>query len=177
MPKVLLSVAELITLDQALIETHAFFRDLRNRTGVARLIHYPSIPSDFSESLTIHCAKLFFGDGWAAQFGGSISDIQLCRNDERQNVEVKATTQTGFQEFKPKDLSADFIVWIHFGNRYINGAGSILIYVLHNPSKYIRTPLRLKMPVFLKLTHDGSVNGDRREFEVDSLQGLLSRRE
>src|SRR3972149_2386372 len=173
MPKVLLSIKELVALDQALIETHAFFRDLRNKTSIARLIHYPSIPSDFSESLTIHCVNLFFGNGWTAQFGGSISDVQLCRNDERKIVEVKATTQTGFQEFKLKDLSADFIVWIHFGNRYIDGVGNILIYVLHNPSKYIRRPLRLKMPVFLKLTHDGSVNGDRKEFKVDSLQSLL----
>lgn len=177
MPKVLLSVAEIVTLDQALIETHAFFRDLRTRTGVARLIHYPSIPSDFSESLIVHCADLFFGDGWKAQFGGSISDIQLTRNVEKKAVEVKATTQTGFQELKPKDLSADFIVWIHFGTRYINGAGSILFYVLHDPRKYVHKPLRLKLPVFLTLTNDGLVNGDRRDFEVDSLQSLLSNRQ
>jgi hypothetical protein len=47
-------------------------------------------------------------------------------------VEVKATGQTNFQEFKSKDLNANFLVWIHFGDRYLKGGSKIDIYILRN---------------------------------------------
>jgi hypothetical protein len=172
MAKVLLTQAELLELDQNLIEAYEFFRKLRAESSVARLIHYPSVPSEFTESLTVHCADLFFGEGWIGKFGGSTCDILLERLGERKSVEVKATGQTNFQEFKLKDLGADFLVWIHFGDRYINGGGKLSIYVLRNPRTYFAKPLRLKLHEFLKSTQGSP---DLKHIQAESLQDLLNR--
>jgi hypothetical protein len=156
-------------LDHFLIETYTFFREVRARSNVARLIHYPSVPAEFSESLTIHCAERFFGEKWTAKIGKT-SDVILERFGEHRTVEVKSTGQTNFQELKPKDLAADFLVWIHFGDRYINGSGKLLIYILKNPGKYFEKSLRLKLRDFLKYTEGSS---DLTYIEVESLQKLL----
>ncbi|MBI1881553.1 MAG: hypothetical protein HYR94_25510 [Chloroflexi bacterium] len=171
MPKVLLTKEELLELDRVLIETYAFFRELRTRSAIARLIHYPSVPSEFSESLTIHCAEYFFGKSWVAKFNGDISDIILEQPGEQRTVEVKSTGQTNFQELKPKDLNADFLVWMHFGDRYISGIGKLSIYILKNPKKYFEKSLRLKLRDFFRYT-EGSL--DLTIIEAESLQELLN---
>ncbi len=173
MPKKLLTKDELCELDGKLIEIYGFLGDMRSRSAVARLIHLPSVPAEFSESLTIHCTERFFGNGWKAKFGGRLCDVVLEKAGERRTVEVKATGQTSFQELKAKDLSADFIVWIHFGERYINGSGKLQVYILRSPSKYIRNPLRLKLHEFLRLEQESIRHQDWNLIESDSLMDLL----
>ncbi|GAB4429329.1 MAG: hypothetical protein Fur0044_27040 [Anaerolineae bacterium] len=170
MPKMLLTKKELFELDRLLIETYSFFQELRDHSSIARLIHYPSVPAEFSESLTVHCAERFFGKNWTAKFGGSVCDIVLERLGEQRTVEVKATGQTNFQEIKPKDLAADFLVWMHFGDRYINGHDKLHIYILKNPRKYFEKPLRLKLRDFFRYT-EGSL--DLTTIEAESLHNLL----
>lgn len=170
MAKVLLTKEELLELDHLLIRTYAFFRELRDYSPIARLIHYPSVPSAFSESLTIHCAERFFGNGWTGKFGGSTCDVILEKVGEQRLVEVKATGQTNFQEFKLKDLTADFLVWVDFGNRYIGGGNKFDIYILSNPKQYFKRPLRLKLNDFFRQT-EGST--DFAHIKAESLQKLL----
>ncbi|MHC4511408.1 MAG: hypothetical protein ACYTAO_21060, partial [Planctomycetota bacterium] len=67
-------------------------------------------------------------------------------------------------------MNAHFLVWIHFGDRYINGGGKVTIYVLRNPGHYFPKPKRLKLRDFLKET-EGSP--DLTYFEVESLRDLL----
>jgi hypothetical protein len=171
MAKVLLTKEELLELDRVLIETYAFFDEMRSRSPIAKLIHYPSVPSVFSESLTIHCAEFLFGSGWTAKLGEGVCDVILEWKDEQRTVEVKATGQTGFQEFKGKDLVADFLVWIDFGERYISGTDKLSIYILSNPKTYFGKPLRLKLHQFLSYTKGSS---DLRCLEAKSLRGLLN---
>lgn len=171
MPKILLTKEELFDLDGLLIETYSFFRELRNQSSIARLIHYPSIPAELSESLTVHCAESFFGKGWTAKFGNDICDVIIDRFGEQRTVEVKATGQTNFQELKSKDLAADFLVWMHFGDRYINGQGKISIYILKNPKKYFEKSLRLKLRDFFRYTGGSS---DLTTIETESLVSLLN---
>jgi len=170
MAKVLMTKAELLELDSLLIEAYTSFHELRNRSSVARWIHYPSVPAEFSESLIVHCAEHFFGNGWMAKFGGKLCDIILERPGDQRTVEVKATGQTNFQELKAKDLAADFLVWVHFGSRYINGHGRLSIYILKSPKKYFEKSLRLKLRDFLRYTEGSS---DLTYIEVESLQKLL----
>ena len=75
-----------------------------------------------------------------------------------------------FQEFKSKDLNAHFLVWIHFGDRYISGSGKVDIYVLKNPAYYFPRPKRLKLRDFLKETEESP---DLKKFRVESLQELF----
>jgi hypothetical protein len=172
MAKSLLSKREILDLDHDLIEAYAFFRELRERSDIAQLIHYPSIPAALSESLTIHCAGALFGETWTARLGvkRSDSDITLEGHGGPLAVEVKSTGQTNFQEFKSKDLDARFLVWIHFGDRYINGSGKVNIYVLENPRYYFPKPKRLKLRAFLKETKESP---NLRHVEVESLQDLF----
>ncbi len=173
MPKNLLTKNDLLDLDTRLIEIYGFLRELRTRSAITSLIHLPSVPSEFSESLTIHCANRFFGRGWQAEFGGRLCDVILRKGEERRTVEVKATGQTSFQELKAKDLAADFITWIHFSTRYVNGTGGLQIYILGNPGNYIHKPLRLKLYEFLRVEQESSQYKDWNHIEADSLIDLL----
>jgi|WetSurMetagenome_2_1015567.scaffolds.fasta_scaffold619950_1 hypothetical protein len=173
MPKNLLTKNDLLELDSKLIEIYGFFGELRSKSAIARLIHLPSVPAEFSESLTIHCSERFFGAGWKAKFGGRLCDVILEKTGERRTVEVKATGQTSFQELKAKDLAADFIVWIHFGERYINGSGKLQVYILRSPNQYIHNPLRLKLHEFLRLEQESIMHQDWIHIESDSLVDLL----
>ena len=67
-----------------------------------------------------------------------MSDVQLFDSIGRtRRVEVESTGRHGFQELKAKDLSADTLVWIHFGKQLDEGYGAIRIVILDNPGKYI----------------------------------------
>ncbi len=173
MGKGLLTREELLDLDRILIETYSFFRDLRSKSPAAQWIHYPSVPAEFGESLTVHCVEGFFGKGWIARLGikHNESDVILERPGEQRTVEVKTTGQTSFQEFKPKDLSADFLVWMDFGDRYIKGGGKLDIYILRNPGVYFSKPLRLKLHDFFKRTEGCQ---DLEHIEAQSLHNLLN---
>jgi hypothetical protein len=104
--KDLLEAHEILDLDSNLIEIYTYFRRLRDRSDVAQLIHYPSIPAALSESLTVHCASVFFGESWTARLGAkrADADVILVTPEGELKVEVKSTGQTNFQEFKSKDL-------------------------------------------------------------------------
>ncbi len=173
MGKSLLTREELLDLDRTLIEMYSFFRDLRSKSPTAQWIHYPSVPAEFGESLTIYCVENFFGKGWTARLGTKRdeSDVVLERLGEQRTVEVKTTGQTSFQEFKPKDLAADFLVWMDFGDRYIKGSGKLDIYILRNPGVYFSNPLRLKLHDFFKRTEGCQ---DLKHIEVQSLRDLLN---
>jgi hypothetical protein len=174
MTKTLLTKEQVLELDRTLIEAYTFLRELRARSSLAELIHYPSIPAELGESITIHCSEIFFGTGWIPKLGTrrNEGDIILERLEERLIVEVKTTGYNNFQEFKPKDLAADFLVWIHFGDRYINGGGKLHVYILRNPKAYFKKSLRLKLRDFYKHT-EGST--DLQYIQAESLQKLLSR--
>jgi hypothetical protein len=135
---------EIIQLDAALIRAFKTIQDLRERISVARHIKSPPLPSLFSESIVIAAAPRLFGSEWSASRGGATCDVLLeNRQGETRRVEVKATGEHAFQEFKPKDLKADFLVWVRFGRRFHLGHGPIEIAILSQPSRFIPTACRL----------------------------------
>ena len=85
-------------------------------------------------------------------------------------MEVKSTGRHGFQELKAKDLSADTLVWIHFGKQFDEGYGAIQIVILDNPGKYIFEPVRLDIPRLMRKVGDTS---DLRQLEVVDLEDFL----
>lgn len=87
-----------------------------------------------------------------------------------RRVEVKSTGRHGFQELKAKDLSADTLVWIHFGKQLDEGYGAIRIVILDNPGKYIFEPVRLDIPRLMRKVGDTS---DLRQLEVVDLEDFL----
>jgi hypothetical protein len=125
---------EIIELNQALVEAFTSHRAIKSRIPAAHYIKFPQIPAILGESIVIAAAGNLFGTGWKAAFGGSLSDVRLFDSSGRtRRVEVKSTGRHAFQELKAKDLSADTLVWIHFGKQFEQGYGAIQIVILDNP--------------------------------------------
>jgi hypothetical protein len=166
-----LSGREILDLDAALIEAFRTIRALRARFSAAKHIKYPPLPSVFSESIVIAAAGKLFGDEWKARYGGAECDVILENTAMQQRrVEVKATGEHAFQEFKAKDLRADVLVWVRFGRRFQDGTGRIEIALLENPGLVITGPCRLDTARFERRL--GSAAGVKL-FSFESLDELL----
>jgi hypothetical protein len=83
---------------------------------------------------------------------------------------VKSTGLNGFQELKAKDLLADTLVWIHFGDRFEEGSAPIQVAILENPGKYIQQPIRLDIP---RLQRRIGSTPDLRRIEIRDLGEFL----
>jgi hypothetical protein len=146
-------------------------RALQEELPAARHIKFPPLPSIFSESIIIASAPRIFGPDWTARYGGAACDVLIENGQgEERRVEVKATGVHAFQEFKAKDLKADFLVWVRFGRRFNLGQGPIEIAILSNPSRLIPAACRLDTARFEKRI--GS-SDSLRILSFDSLEALL----
>jgi hypothetical protein len=166
-----LSPAEILELDAALIRAFCTLQELRQELPAARHIKSPSLPPIFSESIVIAAAPRLFGSEWKARYGGRVCDVLIQnRCGKQRRVEVKATGMHAFQEFKAKDLMADFLVWVRFGQRFNSGEGPIEIAILSDPSQFISGTCRLDTARFEKRI--GS-SGSLRVLTFDSLEALI----
>ena len=170
--RVPLSPEEIIQFDAALVRAFMTIRELREELPAARHIKSPPLPSIFSESIIIAAAPRIFGSEWTARYGGAKCDVLIENgHGEERRVEVKATGMHAFQEFKAKDLRADFLVWVRFGRRFNLGQGPIEIAILSNPSRFIPDACRLDTARFEKRV--GS-SDSLRVLSFDSLESLLT---
>lgn len=120
-------------------------RELRERDPVAVHIKYPALPSILSESLVIAAAESIFGPGCSCRYGGTGSDLVLIEaaHLRERSVEVKATARHAFQELKEKDLRADILIWLRFGERFERGGGPVDVGIIEEPGQFIDSPRRL----------------------------------
>lgn len=168
-----LTAKEIVELDQALVEAFTAHKALLARVPAARHLKFPQMPPILAESIVIVAAKRLFGDEWQGALNGSASDVRLANGAGTiRKVEVKSTGVNGFQELKPKDLAADCLVWLHFGDRYLEGAGKVRIIILDNPGSHIDSPVRLDIRRLLKRLGECR---DLREMEVPDLETLIGR--
>jgi hypothetical protein len=166
-----LTVAEILQLDAALMQAFRTIQTLRRQNRVAKYIKFPPLPSVFSESIVIASVRRLFGVDWEAAYGGKTSDVVIeSVRGETKRVEVKATGEHAFQEFKAKDLRADFLVWIRFGRRFQAGAGRIEIALLQEPARFISAPCRLDTVRFERRV---GATDHLRVLAFDSLEELL----
>ena len=169
--RVPLSPEEIVQLDVALIRAFRTIRELREELPAARHIKSPPLPSIFSESIIIAAAPRIFGSEWTARYGGALCDVLIANGrGEEKRVEVKATGEHAFQEFKAKDLRADFLVWVRFGRRFNLGQGPIEIAILSDPAKVISAACRLDTA---RLEKRVGSSGALRVSSFDSLEALL----
>lgn len=147
-----LAPEEILELDEALIKAYRSHLRLRNRYPAAAQIQFPPIPAVLSESLVAAGVQHILGPGWTASYGGRVSDLVATKRRHRPVwIEVKATGSSQFQEFKPKDLDADLLVWLNFGPRYQDGAGPLEIYCLRKPGKLFPAARRLLLSRFVEI--------------------------
>jgi hypothetical protein len=166
-----LSPEEILQLDAALVRAFRTIRELREELPAARHIKSPPLPSIFSESIVIAAASRIFGPGWTARYGGAACDVMIeDGHGEERRVEVKATGEHAFQEFKAKDLRADYLVWVRFGRRFNLGHGPIEIAILSNPSRFIPSACRLDTA---RLERRVGSSDSLRILSFESLEALL----
>lgn len=135
-------VSELVGLVR---QAFAFVSGLRKSNPLGKHIQLPKIPSILSESIVLNwfrtdspIAEL---RGYEFGLGGRDSADILAEKpgQEPRKVEVKATGKAGFQNFMEKDVRADYIVWLHFGDYFENSARNhVEAYVVVNPRTYFR---------------------------------------
>jgi len=83
--------------------------------------------------------------------GGDLVGIKNNRNDK---IEIKSTGKSEFQYFSDKDINADFIVWVLFGDFISNNDNKVTIIIIPKLSEKLKGML----PESLKLTFSSLKN-------------------
>ena len=125
---------------------------LNKLNSAARRITYPRLPSAFSESLVVHCGPTLFPKAKNIHLGGGReADVVFDASNGTKKVEVKATGSKEFQQFGPKDINADFLVWIAFGPVFEKQADDpVRIYVLAKPKRVFPDKTKITLARFKK---------------------------
>jgi len=115
-PKGLLGDDEVRRLAHEFAQTVAFIRSRRTVEPLAIHIQYPKLPAALTEaivarSLARGAITLPGVRVSAVAPGGATADLVLSTDVGELRVEVKATSR-GWTAFNPKDLTADFVVWL-----------------------------------------------------------------
>jgi hypothetical protein len=150
MAKELLSIGDIKRLNKLLRQVFEYINNLRKENDLAVKIKYPQLPSVLSESLAIHLLKkrLIIPelDGFGFYFGGRIADILATKNSKKLKIEVKATAKSAFEYFGEKDISADYILWLHFEDFYTKPRKTnIEIFTVTKPGDYFKKPLKITL--------------------------------
>ncbi len=137
---------EVLDLEAAMIATFSAQIAVRATHPLAKRIKFPGVPASFSENIVLLAASKLFPkcSNCTAHFGGKRADIILfpapcgaatpsAPLPSGLAVEVKATASRGTLELKNRDVQADFLVWLAFGNRFEGGGDPIIVNVVPNP--------------------------------------------
>jgi hypothetical protein len=147
-----LTEEELTELAALLRKAFDCISQLKAASPVAAAIQYPKLPSIFTESLIMRCGPVLFPDARDLRRGGAVADILFEAGTHTKKVEIKATGQQAFQYFGPKDISADFLVWLAFGELFRNQAESpkspIRTYLLAGPGQVFPDPTKITLATF-----------------------------
>lgn len=168
-----LNLTEMQELESALIGVFSVVLKFRRENPVAKHIKFPPMPSILSESIAIAATPLLFGPNWEGRYGGALCDVLIeDRNSSAsRRVEVKATGQHAFQELKEKDLRADALIWIRFGQRFERGNGPIDVLVLDKPGKYVNSNCRLDVRRFEAIP---GIRENQRIYRFESIAQLVA---
>jgi len=160
MTKVCLSKSDIKILSDLLKNVFLHIIELRGNNTLAQYVQFPKIPPYLSESMIIHLIK----DGIILPeisrklshigFGGSVADVlvKLLDNNNEIKVEVKATGKSAFQKFGVNDINADYLIWVHFNEFFLNkNQKTIEIFIIKDPSRYISKPDKITLSRLLSI--------------------------
>ncbi|MEO0108500.1 MAG: hypothetical protein ABIK62_04930 [candidate division WOR-3 bacterium] len=111
--------------------------------------------------------------GWQFRLGsGRESDIVAEDRDKvSQKIEVKASGRNGFQNLVDKDMRADYIVWVHFGQFFeLTSQRDVRVTVVRDPAKHfrVRGVLKLSWNDFRRTTGATGMTVDMTRLTVSS---------
>ena len=171
MPRNLMSIQDIKELNKLLRQVFEFITNLKQENRLANKIKYPQLPSILTESLAIHLLKkkmiIQNLEGFDFNFGGRTADILGTKNSKTIKIEVKATAKSAFQYFGEKDISADYILWFHFAEFYMNSEDTnIEVYTIQKPGDYFQTPVKITLS---KLKQVIETNLEKIDLDINSL--------
>ena len=162
MPRSRLSRDEIKELAGLFADLLKYIHNMRSKHSIAKNIQLPKIPTGLSESLAIHLLEdnRILKDVRADTFvfGGKKANIlaNAAVFAKSIKIEVKATGQSAFQYLGERDISADYLVWVHFGDYFVNaGNGFIEIFTVSNPHQYFAEPVKITLRRFKEATQEG----------------------
>jgi hypothetical protein len=145
-----LTPQEIEKLETLVRGVFSYLAGLKLSDGLARHIQNPKIPPVLSESTVINIRSKLFPGSLGARLGGKKGDVLLRYADGERRAEVKATGENGFEAFSGKDVSADYLVWIHFGTFFRDGEGSVVLYKVERPGTFVTKGEKISIRPFLK---------------------------
>jgi hypothetical protein len=166
MPGKLLSLKEIKELAEYTREASKITQEIKNKSPIANLLKFPQVPSKLSESivsyiLSIESEKLDLDPKKVFSEGKEADLIGITKNGERKKIEVKATGEKAFQYLSAKDITCDYLVWIHFGNYFNNDKDSIWkVFVVKKPSQFFDKPQKIILSKFKKIVGDNIIELD-----------------
>ena len=171
MTKKELSVQEVAELLGLFSEVFVYISELKRKKKLAENIQYPKLPSILTESIILHLLRqhIILPDlsNFQFKFGGNIADIIGSNKENDIKIEVKGTVNS-FQYFGPKDINADYLIWIYLGETdFSKNRGKIRIYIL-KPRGLFKDSVKITIKTFLK------DYGDKIETLELNLQDVLS---
>ncbi len=143
---------------------------LRKENILAEKIKFTPLPSSLTESLAIHLLRklsiLPELKNFDIDFGGRISDIIAKDNKIQKKIEVKATGESAFQYFGEKDITADYIIWIHFDDFFMRSdKQNVKIYIIKDPNKHFSKPTKITIDQLKQIIKNDLII---TEFSMDS---------
>jgi hypothetical protein len=156
MPRICLTKDEIKELASLLSEVFEHLTTLRSDNHLAKKIQFPKIPAVLSESIVIHLLRenriVPNINAQEISFGGREADI-IARTSSGDilKIEVKATGSSAFEYFGEKDVTSDFLVWIHFGDFFVSTNQRLIdIFIIRNPSHYFNKPMKITLRRFME---------------------------
>ena len=151
-----LSKAGIKDASEAFIDLNTYLEGLKRRKPAAGCIKNPRLPEIISESIVYHlisdgncpliniqngdsihhsiqASRYRPANGWSGKKRNNTDLVIKRKNGAETLVEVKAT-QVGYTEFKPKDVDAEFIVWVEFNDTFRSGSNKEIEILIIRPT-------------------------------------------
>lgn len=161
MAPIKLSKEEIVHLTKAYKEVYKFINALKlsnEYNSLPVFVKKPGIRSELSESTIYHFIKegLIMQELKNPEISRGIADILAYDSDSNEKkIEIKGTGIWEFSQLSQKDLDADYLVWVNYGN-YINddNKDSIEVYILKDPKESVLKPDKTSLRKFVNLVGD-----------------------
>lgn len=168
--KELLQTTEISQINTLIRQVFEYLRRLRQENPLAARINNPKLPSVLTESIALHLLKKgYFSDfnGYDFDFGKTVADIIGTKGNMKIKIEVKATANSAFQYFGEKDITADYILWLHFGDFFSNRASHVIkIFFITHPNNIFKKPTKITLSRMKQMLGDRLIE---KEFDLETL--------
>lgn len=165
-----LDLSEVKELLQVQRELFSHISSLKNSRQIAEYIEWPKVPAPLTQSIVVHCIARewlipelegsqhpTFGIG---QRNPDVIHVNALTNRET-SIQVKGTGRGAFTELGEKDIEAEYLIWVHFGEYFLpNGSNKIEIYTLRDPKRHFSKRTKILLEYFKTKTRTDLIKNE-----------------